>query len=77
MSGDVNAMRNNASETLIHIYNFADREKRISEQQAEDAKANKDFHAMRFHQGYAHAMQKIRNQVSALARANFGFDVTA
>lgn len=45
MSGDVNAMRNKASETLIQLYNFADREKRIAEEQSVQAKSVKDYRA--------------------------------
>ena len=76
MSGDVNAMRNKASETLIQLYNFADREKRIAEEQSVQAKSVKDYRASERLLNYAYAMEKVRSKVSALARKNFGLDVT-
>ena len=73
---DVDSVRNNAMEALRDLYNFADREKRIAEEQSVQAKATKDYRASERLLNYAYAMEKVRSKVSSLARTKFKFDVT-
>ena len=57
---------------LRDIHNFAVREKRISQQQCEEAKVSKDFRAADRAASYSLAMQKVVQRITAYSRAMYG-----
>lgn len=68
--------RDKGIEALRQVYRYADQERRISAQQADEAKAAKDYRANDRHFSYSKAMAKICGKVSDLARRTFLIDVT-